>query len=174
MTIGAGRSGSAAMEAALKSGVGRPVIRQAWGKTERGGDAAHPLPTHPLAHHCMDVVAVFARMLQLPNVRDRLEAAAQTKLTGGMCERLCALAFLHDIGKLHPGFQAKGWPEGLWRGPTRGHLEEGWAFVRLAYARPDHPFHDTMHQIEKNVSAGRIPHPSWGLTIIGTTDEPPP
>ena len=147
MTIGAVHLDGAAMEAAFKSRVGRPMIRQAWGKTERGGDATHPLPTHPLAHHCIDVTAVFARMLQLPVVRDRLETTAQAKLTDGMCERLCALAFLHDIGKLHPGFQAKGWPEGLWRGPTRGHLEEGWAFLYLAWTRPEHPFHDTMRRI---------------------------
>jgi hypothetical protein len=24
----------------------------------------------------------------------------------------------HDAGKLHPGFQAKDWPKGVWRQPT--------------------------------------------------------
>ena len=116
--------------------------RAAWGKTdmETGG-------VHPLAHHSMDVAAVFLRMVQLPSIRDRLETAAETPLTNLVCRRLAALAFLHDIGKLHPGFQAKGWPSGLWRGPVCGHLREGWAFLLLAAKRPEHPFHDTMRQI---------------------------
>lgn len=39
--------------------------------------------------------------------------------------RLAVLVFLHDCGKLHPGFQAKGWPEGIWKGAMHGHLAEG-------------------------------------------------
>ncbi len=118
------------------------MIRQAWGKTDDKG-------FHPLAHHCMDVAAVFTRMLELPVIRNRVETAAglTRTLTDVECERLTALAFLHDIGKLHPGFQAKGWPEGLWRGPKRGHLEEGLAFLILAHRDYKHPFHKTMQQI---------------------------
>ncbi len=116
--------------------------RQAWGKTDRetGG-------IHSLAHHCMDVAAVFLRMTQLPVIRNRLETAAERPLTDVDCRRLSALAFLHDIGKLHPGFQAKGWPSDLRRGPLKGHLEEGCAFLMLAYECPQHPFHKTMRQI---------------------------
>ena len=84
-------------------------MHQAWGKTDKESDEFHPL-----AHHSMDVAAVFARMLQLPVIRDRLEAAAGTPLTESTCRRLAALAFLHDIGKLHPGFQAKGWASCAW------------------------------------------------------------
>ena len=100
---------------------------QAWGKTDKDRGESHPL-----AHHSMDVAAVFARMLQLPVVRDRLEAAANAALPESTCRRLAALAFLHDIGKLHPGFQAKGWEDGLWKGPASGHLRESWAFLILA------------------------------------------
>jgi CRISPR-associated endonuclease/helicase Cas3 len=39
--------------------------------------------------------------------------------------RLAVLTFLHDAGKLHPGFQAKGWPESAWRGRRHGHIREG-------------------------------------------------
>ncbi len=39
--------------------------------------------------------------------------------------RLSVLAFLHDAGKLNPGFQAKGWPVGVWKRPLRGHVAEG-------------------------------------------------
>ena len=99
----------------------------------------------------MDVAAVFARMMQLPVILNRLETAAEAQLTDTDCQRLSALVFLHDIGKLHPGFQAKGriWPPGLWHWPKRGHLKEGWAFLTLASKRSEHPFHETMRQVMK-------------------------
>ena len=115
---------------------------QAWGKTNKDSGEFHPL-----AHHSMDVAAVFAQMLQLPVVRDRLEMAAGATLTESTCQRLAALAFLHDIGKLHPGFQAKGWASGSWNGPTSGHLKESWAFLTLAERWPEHPFHATIRRI---------------------------
>ena len=115
------------------------MTRQAWGKTDDRG-------FHPLAHHCMDVAAVFSRMLELPVIKNRVKTAAGRPLKAVDCERLTALAFLHDIGKLHPGFQAKGWPEGLWRGPKRGHLKEGLEFLMLAYRNDKHPFHRTILQ----------------------------
>ena len=115
---------------------------QAWGKTDKESGEFHPL-----AHHSMDVAAVFARILQLPVIRDRLEAAAGAPLTESTCRRLAALAFLHDIGKLHPGFQAKGWALGRWKGPTTGHLKESWAFLTLAVQWPEHPFHATIRRI---------------------------
>ena len=117
-------------------------MHQAWGKTDKESDEFHPL-----AHHSMDVAAVFARMLQLPVIRDRLEAAAGTPLTESTCPRLAALAFLHDIGKLHPGFQAKGRTFDDWKGPTTGHLKESWAFLTLAVQWPEHPFHATIRRI---------------------------
>ena len=71
--------------------------RAAWGKTdmETGG-------VHPLAHHSMDVAAVFSRMLQLPSIRDRLETAAGTPLTNLVCRRLAALAFLGAYIRVYP------------------------------------------------------------------------
>ena len=126
------------------------MIREAWGKTDReSGDV------HPLAHHSMDVAAVFARMMELPIIRNRLETAADARLTDADCQRLSAMAFLHDIGKLHPGFQAKGWPSGSWRGPKCGHLKEGWAFLTLASKWPDHPFHKKMLEIM-----------GWGVAVV--------
>ena len=120
------------------------MMWHAWGKTDRESESG---TIHPLAHHSMDVAAVFLRMLHLPVIRNRLETAAGTQLTDVDCLRLAALAFLHDIGKLHPGFQAKGWPEKLRRGPVRGHTKESWAFVLLAHQWVEHPFHGTLHQI---------------------------
>ena len=52
------------------------MMLQAWGKTDKDSGEFHPL-----AHHSMDVAAVFARMLQRPVIRNRLEAAADAPLT---------------------------------------------------------------------------------------------
>ena len=117
--------------------------RSAWGKTEAASGRFHPLP-----HHSMDVAAVFMRMLELPVIRSRLHNAAGAAMDSGLCQRLAALVFLHDVGKLHPGFQAKGWPAGLWRRPLCGHVEEGCRFFILACRRLDHPFAATMRQID--------------------------
>ena len=87
------------------------MTREAWGKYDREEDRFHSL-----SHHCMDVAAVFAAMTQLPVIRDRLQTAVGGPLNAIDCQRLSALVFLHDIGKLHPGFQAKGWPPELWGG----------------------------------------------------------
>ena len=122
--------------------LGKYRMYEAWGKFDRENDKHHPL-----AHHCMDVASVFARMTRLPVVRDRLEKAAKTRLDDVQCTRLSALVFLHDIGKLHPGFQAKGWPPELWPAPKRGHLREGWAFLHLAGRWPEHPFHEAMRRM---------------------------
>ena len=113
---------------------------RAWAKTTRNQSGA----THPLAHHSMDVAATFLRMTRLPVIRNRLDTAAGKPLTEHQCWLLAALVFLHDIGKLHPGFQAKKWPTETCPGPRRGHLKEGWAFFHLAHQLPEHPFHDTM------------------------------
>ncbi len=125
--------------------------REAWGKTnnEKG-------EFHPLAHHCMDVAAVFARMMKLPVIRNRMETAAERPLTDVDSERLSALVFLHDVGKLHPGFQAKGWPPALWRRERCGHSKEGWAFLQLAASLPEHPFHKTMREMM-----------TWGQAVVG-------
>ena len=122
--------------------LGKYRMYEAWGKFDRENDKHHPL-----AHHCMDDASVFARMTRLPVVRDRLEKAAKTRLDDVQCTRLSALVFLHDIGKLHPGFQAKGWPPELWPAPKRGHLREGWAFLHLAGRWPEHPFHEAMRRM---------------------------
>ena len=85
---------------------------------------------HHLAHHCADVAACFETLASLPTLRARLERAAETSLSPCRIARLAVLAFLHDCGKLHPGFQAKGWPEDDWRGKKHGHVREGAAIFR--------------------------------------------
>jgi len=95
------------------------MTRPAWGKTD-GPDAS----SHHLAHHCMGVAAVFQRLLGLPAFRNRAENAMNGSLSPTATARLGVLVFLHDIGKLHPEFQANGWPKGSWSQPfeARAHL----------------------------------------------------
>lgn len=91
-----------------------------WGKYR-----AHDNASHHLAHHCADVAACFLALACLPVIRVRLERAAGRPLSPVVLERLAVIAFLHDAGKLHPGFQAKGWPSGIWKAPHAGHVREG-------------------------------------------------
>lgn len=128
---------------------------RAWGKTA-GGERDGRI--HPLAHHCMDVAAVFHRMAELPIIRNRLETAAGTRLSALQIHRLSALVFLHDIGKLHPGFQAKGWPRELRHGPPRSHTREAWSFAKLALERTEHPFHKTMQEVLSWGDAACVSH----------------
>lgn len=91
-----------------------------WGKLdERAGTSHH------LAHHCADVAACFLAIARLPVFRARLDRAAGRPLSEVDIERLGVLVFLHDAGKLYPGFQAKGWPSGVWKDPPSGHVKEG-------------------------------------------------
>jgi len=99
--------------------------RAPWAKTERGEGE-----WHHLAHHCADVAACFEVISSLPVFHNRMERAAGGVLSSVTFARLAVLAFLHDAGKLHPGFQAKGWPESAWHGPRHGHVREGAAIFR--------------------------------------------
>ena len=74
----------------------------AWGKFDRETGARHHL-----AHHCADVAATFIALLEQPTLRKRAERAADKPLSVQEIECLGALAFLHDIGKIAPGFQVK-------------------------------------------------------------------
>lgn len=130
----------------------------AWGKARvvpsamSGEDPAGAAPRHHLAHHSMDVAAVFLRLAGSAVARDRMETAAKRDLTEIDLHRLAALAFLHDIGKLHPAFQAKAWPKGYWRRALGGHTTESWSFVLLAHERREHPFHGLVREMAR-----------WGL-----------
>ncbi len=90
---------------------------------------------HHLAHHCADVAACFEALCRLPVVRTRLERAANAPLSGCVLDRLAVLAFLHDAGKLHPGFQGKGWPQNVRKPPPAGHVRKGASLFR--FGRPE-------------------------------------
>ncbi len=85
---------------------GQPT--RAWGKLDRPEPEAAVVAWHPLVDHCADVAAVAEALLAHPLFRRRLERLAGQPLDHpGMTARLCALAFLHDLGKANSGFQAK-------------------------------------------------------------------
>jgi CRISPR-associated endonuclease/helicase Cas3 len=100
-----------------------------WGKFDESRD-----DIHHLSHHCADVAACFEALARLPVVENRLNVVAGGVLDAVTCARLTVLAFLHDAGKLHPGFQAKGWPKGVRRGPLNGHVHEGAAIFTADFS----------------------------------------
>lgn len=96
-----------------------PSSRHPWGKFSDGA-------SHHLAHHCADVAACFEAIAAQPCFRTALNKAAGRTLDVVTLQRLAVIAFLHDAGKLHPGFQARGW--GATHGLAfHGHTGEGQA-----------------------------------------------
>ena len=85
----------------------RSISRQpkAWGKADRPGEF------HALEAHSMDVAAVFEVLCRLPVIAHHLQRAAGRILASDDIARMAALVYLHDLGKLEPGFQAKARPE---------------------------------------------------------------
>ena len=83
-----------------------------WGKLQRGpsqnlSDLSRA-PRLSLVAHCIDVAAVAAALLALPTWQARLGTLAKRRLSALDLSRLCALAFLHDVGKAGAGFYSKG------------------------------------------------------------------
>jgi CRISPR-associated endonuclease/helicase Cas3 len=69
------------------------------------------------------VAAVLEALLAIPTIRSRLVAAAGMQLCSTAMDRLCALGFLHDLGKANAGFWSKQFPASLHRQQPRGQLE---------------------------------------------------
>jgi len=97
----------------------------AWGKLDRDTGARHHL-----VHHSADVAATFLSLLELSVFRARAERAAETELKAPEIECLGALTFLHDIGKIAPGFQVKALQQPRPSVPRpRGHIQCGWKWL---------------------------------------------
>ena len=104
-----------------------------WGKLQRDGEQVR---IHPLLDHMTDVAAVLGELLRVPGLRRAAEQAAGRPLVAGDIARLCALAFLHDIGKANLGFQVRYWqgqrPPPGWTVTGCGHSPQGWwLFAKL-------------------------------------------
>lgn len=114
----------------------------AWGKTDRQNG------WHDLAAHCLDVAAVFEALLAIGTLRRRINIAAGRPIGETDIARLSALVFLHDVGKLHPGFQAKGWPDpGGWAGRFVPHAGAGRGLVAQVCNDGAHPLRKTFEQV---------------------------
>ena len=98
---------------------------EAWGKLSRESE---PPGFHHLAHHSADVAFVFRALLLETHFRRCAEAALGSPLSDTQIDCLAGLVFLHDIGKLAPAFQAKGWSDRHKLKP-RGHLTCGWLWL---------------------------------------------
>lgn len=74
----------------------------AWGKWRGAAEF------HRLEHHCADVAAVFEALLNVPSISQRLAClSGRREFDPVTVARLCCLVYLHDFGKLNPGFQLK-------------------------------------------------------------------
>ncbi len=104
----------------------------AWGKIDRPSGERHHL-----AHHCADVAAVFRCLLDSPLFGRAARLAAGIELNDSCKTALSALAFLHDIGKLAPAFQARGWQDGRWPHPTCDHITAAFQWMHLVGERAD-------------------------------------
>lgn len=86
----------------------------------------------------MDVAAVFAALCRLPVIDKHLDRLAGRKLLAADIDRLAALVYLHDLGKLMPGFQAKARPD--LRCPANvNHSSAGALLLGCAFTIPGHP-----------------------------------
>lgn len=58
---------------------------------------------------------------------------------------MAALVFLHDAGKLHPGFQSRGWPGETWGVKPHGHVREGLELFLASAAGDGLPMAPALH-----------------------------
>ena len=115
-----------------------------WGKKSLDGQY------HALNAHSMDVAAVFERLLSQHVLHARLKEAAGRAISPTDVARLAALVFLHDIGKLHHGFQAKARADlAPWPGGSVSHSSAGAGFVLQAYQNIGHPFADIVNAMNR-------------------------
>ncbi|RCK06320.1 hypothetical protein TH5_08950 [Thalassospira xianhensis MCCC 1A02616] len=116
---------------------------------------------HHLAHHMADVAACFQEIIRLRVFSQILDAVAGRPLTATDHERLAVAAFLHDIGKICPGFQRKLWAYlpmpcfNLAKAPVSGHIREGVAIVGGALN----------HKLSENLQILRMQ--DWGISFSG-------
>ena len=83
------------------------MLPSAWGKLEQDKTSGEVKRWLDLVSHCIDVAAVTRALLELSVIRRRLERLAERPLAPRDLDRLCVLAFLHDLGKASRGFQGK-------------------------------------------------------------------
>lgn len=113
---------------------------KAWGKSDPEGRF------HALQAHSLDVAAVFEALCALPVINRHLHLVAGRDLSAADFARLAALVYLHDLGKLEPGFQAKARPE-LACPADVNHSVHGCLVLIRAYERQTDPLHVIAREI---------------------------
>jgi CRISPR-associated endonuclease/helicase Cas3 len=102
------------------------MVHQFWGKLQTGQDG-RILERHPIEQHSIDVAAAVRALLADRVTRRRLARAGGLQdLTPVQVDRLAAIAFWHDVGKLNTGFQARPL-EGRGKPQPAGHVQEAFA-----------------------------------------------
>jgi CRISPR-associated endonuclease/helicase Cas3 len=96
-----------------------------WAKLDRDS-SQQVVGWHSLVDHSADVAVVVSELLTQPTINRRLAVSAgRTELDNVTCARLCALSFLHDIGKANRGFRLRIDP----KAPNIGHINQlAWLF----------------------------------------------
>lgn len=97
----------------------------AWGKR----DSENELPLHI---HMTDVAEVFRRLILSPCISRAVATISGATVSPVLVERLCVLAFLHDLGKINSGFQFKADPTSTL--PKAGHVAEALQLVERRVA----------------------------------------
>ncbi len=105
------------------------ATHQAWAKLDENGVAL------PLDEHAADVAGVLQRLLAEPDWARRLEHCAGRPLGPHDVARLCAFAFLHDLGKTNRGFWERQFPAR----PPVGHTNETAALLLCTPGIADRP-----------------------------------
>jgi CRISPR-associated endonuclease/helicase Cas3 len=88
----------------------RNEIDKMWGKVKSHHDENGEVRIeawHPLEYHCLDVAMCLGELLNLPYYSRLIGGVAHCDVTNIVIDRLCAVAFLHDIGKGNAGFQSQ-------------------------------------------------------------------
>lgn len=106
----------------------KPRSHGAWAKLEESGSAALPL-----ADHGADVASVFEALIGNTQWAGRVEHVVGRGLSTQDCARLCALAYLHDLGKANRGF----WQRQFEGARIVGHTNETLALFYGAAARSE-------------------------------------
>jgi CRISPR-associated endonuclease/helicase Cas3 len=86
------------------------MIPTAWAKLGQRSGATDG-QWHSLIAHATDVASVLQTMATIPTIRGRLAVAAERDISLTIVDRLCVLAFLHDLGKANVGFWCRQFPE---------------------------------------------------------------
>ncbi len=95
----------------------------------------------------MDVAAVFEALCGLPLIAHHLHRAARRTLAAGDMARMAALVYLHDLGKLEPGFQAKARPE-LACPADVNHSVHGLLSLRRAFETDGDPLRPVVERLD--------------------------